>query len=109
MLAIHIQDLKDKKMGKEEKKKTKRPTALKRDLRNNKHRLINKSFKTSVRSTMRSFDEALKGQNKESIQTALNEVFSVMDKGVKRGIFKTNKASRIKARMNQRTSPFQTT
>lgn len=92
-------------MAQEEKKKVKRPTAQKRDLRNEKMRLINKSFKTNVRTTMRSFEEALKAQNNERIQTALSEVYSVMDSGVKRGIFKSNKASRIKSRSMQKTLP----
>ncbi|MFC2049500.1 30S ribosomal protein S20 [Chlamydiota bacterium] len=83
---------------KEEKKKVKRPTALKRDARNDKMRLINKSFKSNVRTTMRSFEEALKSQDKPRIQEALNTVYSVMDKGVKKGVYKANKASRLKAR-----------
>lgn len=87
---------------KEEKKKVKRPTALKRDLRAEKMRLINKSFKSHVRTTMRSFDEALTSKDKERIAGALKEVFSVMDKGVKRGIYKTNKASRTKSRAAQK-------
>lgn len=94
-------------MANEEKKKTKRPTALKRDLRNEKHRLINKSFKTNVRSTMRSYEEALKTKDNEKIQTALKTVYSVVDKGVKRGVYKTNKAARIKSRITQKLSTQQ--
>jgi len=89
-------------MAKEEKKKTKRPTALKRDIRNDKHRLINKSFKSGARTTMRSFDEVLQTKDKERIQHALNEIYSSADKGVKRGIYKVNKAARIKARAHQK-------
>lgn len=85
----------------EEKKKTKRPTALKRDIRNNKRRLINKSFKSQVRTSMRTFEESLKSKDKEKIQLALNSVYSMVDKGVKRGIYKRNKAARIKARSTQ--------
>jgi small subunit ribosomal protein S20 len=89
-------------VAKEEKPKTKRPTALKRDLRNEKMRIINKSFKSNVRTTMRTFEEALQGQDKNRIQTALNEIYSVMDLGVKRGVYKPNKAARIKSRITQR-------
>jgi len=87
-----------------EGKKVKRPTALKRDIRAEKMRLINKSFKSNVRTTMRSFEEALKSQDKTRIQEALNSVYSVMDKGVKRGVYKINKASRLKERANQKVS-----
>jgi len=93
-------------MGKEEKKKTKRPTAQKRDLRNSKLRMINKSFKSNARTTMRAFEEALQTQDKNRIQTALNGVFSVMDKGVKKGIYKPNKAARIKFRSTQKVLPY---
>ena len=92
-------------MGKEEKKKIKRPTAQKRDLRNAKQRMINKSFKSNARTTMRSFEEALKNQDKARARDALNAVFSVMDRGVKRGIYKPNKAARIKSRATQKLSP----
>ncbi len=89
-------------MAKEATKKTKRPTALKRDDQNEKMRLINKSFKSNARSTIRNFEEALKTQDKGRCQEALNEIFSVMDKGVKRGVYKHNKADRIKSRAAQK-------
>lgn len=93
---------KEEKPKKDEKPKIKRPTALKRDLRNEKHRIINKSFKSHARTTMRTFDEALESKDKERIQAALNNIFSVVDRGVKRGIYKPNKAARIKARTTQK-------
>jgi small subunit ribosomal protein S20 len=83
-------------------KKVKRPTALKRDLQNEKRRLINKSFKSVVRTTLRDFDETLSTKDKEKIQSSLNEVFSILDKGVKRGVFKVNKAARTKARAHDK-------
>ena len=89
---------------KEEKKKVKRPTALKRDIRDDKMRMINKSFKSNARTTLRTFDEALKAQDKEKIQSALSNLYSVMDKGVKRGVYKPNKAARIKARATLKTT-----
>jgi small subunit ribosomal protein S20 len=89
-------------MAKEEQKKTRRPTALKRDSRNNKHRLINKSFKSNARTTMRNFEEVLESQDKGRIQQALNSLYSVTDKGVKRGIYKPKTAARIKARAHQK-------
>lgn len=90
-------------MADEEKKKTRRPTALKRDMRNNKHRLINKSFKSSARTTERLFEEALESKNKSKIQEALKQIYSAADKGLKRGVYKPNKAARIKARAHQKT------
>lgn len=92
-------------MAKEEaakKAKERRPTPLKRDLQNEKRRLRNKSFKSSVRSAIRRFDETLPKGEQAQIQVELNNVYSLMDKGVKRGVYKLNKASRTKARLAAR-------
>lgn len=85
----------------EENKKVKRPTAIKRDMQNSKRRAQNKAFKSQVRTAMREFDESLeKGNATES----LNKVYSLLDKCVKKGIFKLNKASRTKSRLAARAA-----
>jgi small subunit ribosomal protein S20 len=83
-----------------EKKDTpkKRPTAEKRVLQNEKRRLINKAFKSKMRTTVRNFETTLKKGEAEEIKTGLKEIYSLADKGVKRGIHKLNTASRIKSR-----------
>lgn len=93
-------------MAKEAKdaKKVKRPTPLKRDIQNEKRRERNKSFKSSVRTAIRSFEESLPKGDAAAIKENLNNVYSMMDKGVKRGIFKLNKASRTKARLTARAA-----
>ena len=91
-------------MANQEKAKEKRPTAAKRDLRNEKLRLINKSFKSNARTTMRVFEEAVKSGDKDKIQVALSSVYSIADKAVKRGIYKPNKAARVKERANQKSA-----
>lgn len=91
-------------MAKEAAKKTKarRPTPLKRDMQNEKRRLLNKAFKSSVRTAVRRFDEALPKGDASLIQQHLDAVYSMMDRGVKRGIYKINKASRTKSRLAAR-------
>lgn len=93
-------------MAKEEKveKKVKRPSALKRDLQAEKGRLRNKAFKSTVRTAVRSFEESLEKNDSAQIKDKLNEVYSIMDKGVKRGVFTTNKASRTKGRLAARAA-----
>jgi len=81
------------------KKKNKTPTALKRDIQNKKKRLVNKIFKSEVRTAIRSFEGLVQKGDGAAVKKALNEVYSLMDKGVKRGVFKLNKASRTKARL----------
>ena len=79
-------------------KKTKRPTAEKRMIQNAKRNLINKAFKSRVRTAVRAFESALEKSEAELIQTSLSQVYSFMDKAVKRGLIKINKASRTKER-----------
>ncbi|MBJ7449518.1 MAG: 30S ribosomal protein S20 [Parachlamydiales bacterium] len=94
-------------MAKEAKTKTKRPTALKRNDQNEKKRMINKSFRSKVRTAVRGFEEALTKADAAQKTLSLTEVYSLMDKGVKRGVFKVNKASRTKARMAARLAKAQ--
>lgn len=84
------------------KAKVKRPTPLKRDIQNEKRRLRNKAFKSSVRTAMRAFEESLPKGEEAVIKEHLDNVYSMMDKGVKRGIYKLNKASRTKSRLAAR-------
>lgn len=87
----------------EKKAAVKRPSALKRQLQNEKRRLINRSFRSRVLTAVRQFEAAV-GQKEEadSLKKKLSLVYSLMDKGVKKGIYKCNKANRTKARMNAR-------
>ncbi len=88
-----------------EKKETKkrRPSALKRDLQNEKRRRQNRSHKSEVLTVIRSVTASL--SNKDTAEQAkekLSALYSLMDKGVKKGVFKANKAARTKARLAAR-------
>lgn len=89
-------------MANKDTKKVKRPTALKRDLQNNKRRLNNKTYKSRVRTAIRSLDEAVLKGDAAVTEVKLNEAYSMLDKCVKTGIFKVNKASRTKSRLAAR-------
>lgn len=89
-------------MAQEAKKKAKRPTALKRDLQNEKRRLHNKTYKSRVRTAIRQFEDTLSQGDSQTKQEKLNEVYSLLDKCVKTGIYKINKASRTKSRLAAR-------
>ena len=86
-------------MDKEAKKK-KCPTAQKRIKQNKKRHALNRSFKSKVRTTIRSFENALSAGEKEKMQSTLHAVYSLMDKGVKKGIYKENKAARVKSHIS---------
>ena len=83
-----------------EQKKTKKPTALKRVLQNNKKNLRNKSFKAKLRTATRSLKTArLKKEPSETIQSKLTAVYSLVDLATKKGLYKTGKAAKIKSRL----------
>lgn len=83
-------------------KKTKRPTPQKRQDQNEKRRVQNKALRTRFRSTLKGFLDALKGGNKEKLLASFSEVSSLVDKGVNKGVFKKNKAARVKSRLTAR-------
>ncbi len=87
-------------MAKEQaKKKEKRPTAIKRDFQSEKRRLRNKVYRSRVRTAIRNFQETLVKGDDATSTAKLNEVYSILDKCVQKGVFKLNKASRTKSRL----------
>jgi small subunit ribosomal protein S20 len=82
----------------EEKKAKKRPTEKKRIIQSKKRQLRNKSFKSKTKTAIIDFKKSLKNKE-EGIKDKIKTVFSLMDKGVKKKIFKKNKANRIKSKM----------
>lgn len=88
----------------EKSKKTKRPTAQKRELQNKKKRLMNKVRRSQIRTAIRNLDEVMKSNAAEMTQENLKKVYSLVDKAVKTGLIKQNKADRTKARLTARVA-----
>lgn len=84
--------------------KARRPSAQKRDLQSEKRRLRNRAYKSRVRTAVRGLDDAIAKGDAAQIQEQLNAAYSMMDKCVKYGVFKLNKASRTKARLAARAA-----
>ena len=88
-------------MAEEEKKgKERRPQAKKRDIQNAKHRLHNRAFKSKSSGAMRSLRTSIASKDASS-KEQLKALYSIMDKGVKTGLFKLNKANRIKSKLSR--------
>lgn len=81
-------------------KKAKRPTALKRHIQSEKRRIRNKTFRSKMTTALKTLEKSIKTAESAG---KLEEVYSLADKGVKKGIFKANKAARIKSRMTKKT------
>lgn len=84
----------------EEKKLVKRPTAKKREIQDKKRNLRNKSFKSKIKTAVRSFKNSLKNEDVAIKKETLNLIFSLADKGCKKKILKKNKANRLKSKMS---------
>ena len=79
---------------------------------NERNRLRNRYYKTSVRTLTKLFFKNLKlsenaqtPESKEKLQTILNSIYSFLDKGTKKNVFHKNTAARQKARLASRLSP----
>ena len=80
--------------------KARKPSALKRDLQSEKRRLRNRSFRASVQTALRSLEQSLeKKEGTEALKSKLNAIYSLMDQGVKKNVYKPQKAARTKSRL----------
>lgn len=87
-------------MAEEKKLPPRRPTALKRDIQNKKKQLRNRALKSRAKTANTSFEAALnKKDDPKDLKENLSTIFSLLDKGVKKGIYHKNKAARTKARL----------
>ncbi len=86
----------------EKKVKQRRPQALKRDIQAEKRRLHNRAFKSKTSTVIRSLHDAISAGQGDVSKAQLSAVYSIMDKGVKAGTIKKNKANRVKARLSKK-------
>ena len=87
---------------KKSKGRAKKPTALKRDEQNARRNQRNRIFKSTVATAMRAFEDTVSKKDIPAVTARLRDLYSLMDKGVKKGVFKINKASRVKSRLQAR-------
>ena len=72
---------------------------VKRIKTNEKARLANASFKSSMRTAIKAVEAAVKANDKEKANSLLVVAFSRIDKSVSRGIQHKNTAARQKSRL----------
>ena len=88
-------------MAEEKKKKQRKPTAVKRNLQSEKRNQKNKEFKSSAKTAIKDYKKAIEDKEaKEVISKKLNLVNSLMDKAVKKKIYKKNKVNRVKSQLS---------
>jgi ribosomal protein S20 len=86
----------------EGKKNDRTPSAKKRDIQSIKKNLHNRAFKAKVSTAIRAFENSISLGDKGVMKQKLDTIYGLMDKGVKTGKFKPNKARRTKSRLIKR-------
>ena len=81
-------------------------SALKRIRVNERNRLRNKTYKSTVRSLMKKYFQAVEAysnspneEQKQAVQDCMSEAYSKIDKAVKKGVYHKNNGARKKARL----------
>ena len=69
-------------------------SAKKRSIQNKTKNAVNSKYLSKFRSSLNSFDRAVKSNNVEEIQKNFSEINSIMAKALKKGIFKKKFMSR---------------
>jgi len=74
---------------------------MKRNKTNEKRRLRNQSFKSSVKSAVKAVELAVESKNKEQAVEALSFAHKKLDKGQAKGIYHKNFVARHKSQLSK--------
>lgn len=77
---------------------------IKRNIQNQKRRLANVSFKSSLKTAIKKVETFVANGEKEKAAEALNYAFKKIDKSVSKGIHHKNYANRQKARLSKKVN-----
>ncbi len=77
-------------------------SAEKRIRQNERARKRNKKVRTSIRSRINEFSNALESEDVEEAEQALRNVASQLDRAVSKGVIPKNRASRKTSRLHKR-------
>ncbi len=78
------------------------PQTKKRARQNDKVRLHNRSYRSSVRTGIKALLKFIQAGDKEAATTAYQTAVSMIDKSSGKGLMHKNRASRLKSRLNAR-------
>lgn len=77
-------------------------SAIRQWRRSLRQRAINKRNKTMLRSHIKKLREAIVNKDKETAEKLLPQMFSLIDKSVKKGTIHENTGNRYKSRLSRR-------
>lgn len=73
----------------------------KRNLTNEKKRLQNAAFKSSIKTAIKKFEEAVANNNLEEAKANFNVANKKLDKALSKGLFHKNHVSRVKSHISK--------
>jgi small subunit ribosomal protein S20 len=77
---------------------------IKRNRQNEKRRLRNKAVKSSLKTAIRKFNEALQAGETENATTLMRDASRKLDKAVSKGVIHRNQAANRKSAISKRLS-----
>jgi len=77
---------------------------MKRNVQNEKRRLANASFKSSLKTAIKNVETLVKNGDKEKAVEALNFAYKKIDKSVAKSIHHKNYANRQKSRLSDKVN-----
>ena len=77
-------------------------SALKAHRQNLKHRATNRSNRSSLRTSLKQFNDQLESGKSEEAKNSLSELYAVVDKSQQKKALSKNAASRQKSRLTKR-------
>jgi len=84
-------------------------SAIKRIRQNDKKRIRNRHIRTTLRSTLKRFEQTLEKQNAEELKALLDKTISIVDTAASKGIIHKNKAARHVSQIRRKINSFLTT
>ena len=75
---------------------------IKRNKQNEKRRLRNKAVKSSLKTAIRKFNEAVQSGDAEAARTLLHDASRKLDKAVSKGVIHKNQAANRKSAITKR-------
>ncbi|MGM3306001.1 30S ribosomal protein S20 [Anabaena sp. WFMT] len=88
-------------------------SALKRAQTSERNRLRNKAYKSAVKTLMKKYISAVEvytadptPESKQAVDARMSEVYSKIDKAVKRGVLHPNNGARKKSRLAHKLKPL---
>ncbi len=76
-------------------------SAIRQQRRSVRRQAVNKKNKSGLRTQIKKIRELIEAKDKDNAKTLLPQVFSSIDKTVKKGTIHKNKGSRLKSRLSR--------